>query len=85
MKPHAVFQRDGDDLHCEMPVTLRHRGARRRDRDAARSTARPTIKIPPETQTGQVFRLRDKGIKPRARPVTGRPVLPRRRRDAGQA
>ena len=34
LKPHAVFQRDGDDLHCEMPVSFTHGGARRRDRDS---------------------------------------------------
>jgi molecular chaperone DnaJ len=34
LKAHAMFQRDHDDLHCEMPIELRHRGAWRRDRDS---------------------------------------------------
>ena len=33
IKPHPVFQRDHDDLHCEMPVAITAPGARRRDRD----------------------------------------------------
>ena len=46
---------------CRSASPLRRSAARSRSR---RSTATPTIKIPPETQTGQVFRLRSKGIKP---------------------
>ena len=62
IKPHAVFQRDHDDLHCEMPV----RSPRRRW--AARSRfptldGKARIKIPAETQSGKIFRLRGKGIK----------------------
>ena len=34
IKQHEVFQRDGDDLHCEMPISFTHGGARRRDRGA---------------------------------------------------
>ena len=34
IKQHAVFERDGDDLHCEVPVGFTHGGARRRDRGA---------------------------------------------------
>ena len=33
LKPHPVFQREGADLHCEMPISFADRGARRRDRD----------------------------------------------------
>jgi molecular chaperone DnaJ len=34
LKPHAVFQREGADLHCEMPISFATAGARRRDRDS---------------------------------------------------
>ena len=34
LKPHPVFQREGADLHCEMPISFADRGARRRDRDS---------------------------------------------------
>ncbi len=62
VKPHAVFQREGDHLHCEMPVsfaTIALGG------DIAIPTldGTATIKIPAETQSGKVFRLRGKGIK----------------------
>lgn len=62
VRPHAIFERDGDDLHCEVPIRIAQA--------ALGDTVRvPTlggeaeIRIPAETQTGKVFRLRDKGVK----------------------
>jgi molecular chaperone DnaJ len=62
VRPHPIFERDGDDLHCEVPIRI--------GQAALGDTARvPTlggeaeIRIPAETQTGKVFRLRDKGVK----------------------
>ena len=62
VRPHAIFQRDGDDLHCEVPIRI--------SQAALGDTVRvPTLggevelRIPAETQTGKVFRLRDKGVK----------------------
>ena len=62
VRPHEIFQRDGDDLHCEVPIRI--------SQAALGDTVRvPTlggeaeIRIPAETQTGKVFRLRDKGVK----------------------
>ena len=62
VRPHPIFQRDGDDLHCEVPVRI--------SQAALGDTVRvPTlggeaeIRVPAETQTGKVFRLRDKGVK----------------------
>jgi molecular chaperone DnaJ len=62
LKPHSVFQRDGDDLHCEMPVsfTLAALGG---EIEIPTLEGSAKIKVPAETQTGQVFRLRGKGIK----------------------
>jgi molecular chaperone DnaJ len=62
LKEHGVFQRDGDDLHCEMPVsfTLAALGG---EIEIPTLDGSAKVKIPPETQTGQVFRLRGKGIK----------------------
>ena len=59
---HGVFQRDGDDLHCEMPIsfTLAALGG---EIEIPTLDGSAKIKIPVETQTGQVFRLRGKGIK----------------------
>ena len=63
LKAHGVFQRDGADLHCEMPVsfTVASRGG---ELHIPTLEGAAKIKIPPETQSGQVFRLRGKGIKP---------------------
>ncbi len=62
VRPHPIFERDGDDLHCEVPIRL--------SQAALGATVRvPTlggeaeIRVPAETQTGKVFRLRDKGVK----------------------
>jgi len=62
VRPHAIFERDGDDLHCDVPIRI--------SQAALGDTVRvPTlggeaeIRIPAETQTGKVFRLRDKGVK----------------------
>lgn len=62
VREHAIFQRDGDDLHCEVPIRF--------SQAALGDTLRvPTlggeaeIRVPLETQTGKVFRLREKGVK----------------------
>ena len=62
VRPHDIFERDGDDLHCDVPVRI--------SQAALGDTIRvPTLegevelRIPAETQTGKVFRLRDKGVK----------------------
>jgi molecular chaperone DnaJ len=62
LKPHAVFQRDNSDLHCEMPISFAV-AALGGDIEIPTLDGQARIKIPPETQTGQVFRLRNKGIK----------------------
>ena len=62
VRPHDLFERDGDDLHCEVPIRI--------SQAALGDNVRvPTLggdvelRIPAETQTGKVFRLRDKGVK----------------------
>ena len=63
LKQHPVFQRDGADLHCDMPVSFAT-AALGGDLEIPTLDGHATIKIPPETQTGQTFRLRNKGIRP---------------------
>jgi molecular chaperone DnaJ len=62
LKQHAVFQRDHNDLHCEMPIsfTIAALGG---EIEIPTLDGSAKIKIPAETQTGKVFRLRGKGIK----------------------
>ena len=70
LKPHAVFQREGADLHCEMPVGFAT-AALGGEIEIPTLDGQAKIRIPAETQTGQVFRLRNKGIRPVRGSVTG--------------
>ncbi|MBZ0094971.1 MAG: molecular chaperone DnaJ [Sulfuricella sp.] len=62
IKPHSVFQRDHNDLHCEMPISFTT-AALGGEIEIPTLDGHAKIKIPPETQSGKVFRLRGKGIK----------------------
>ncbi len=62
LKPHDVFQRDGDDLHCEVPVSI-VTAALGGDIEIGTLTDKVSINIPEGTQSGKTFRLRGKGIK----------------------
>ncbi len=70
LKPHSVFQREGADLHCEMPIGFAT-AALGGEIEIPTLDGQAKIKIPPGTQTGQVFRLRGKGIRPVRGSVTG--------------
>jgi molecular chaperone DnaJ len=62
VKSHAIFERHGSDLQCEVPigfVTASLGGSI----EVPTLSGRVTLKIPPETQTGKTLRLRGKGIK----------------------
>ena len=61
LKPHSVFQRDHNDLHCEMPISF-STAALGGEIEIPTLDGHAKIKIPAETQTGKVFRLRGKGI-----------------------
>jgi molecular chaperone DnaJ len=62
VKPHAVFQRDHNDLHCEMPISFAT-AALGGEIEIPTLDGAARIKIPAETQSGKQFRLRGKGIK----------------------
>jgi molecular chaperone DnaJ len=62
LKQHAVFTRDHNDLHCEMPISFTTAALGGEIRIPTLDGA-ASIKIPAETQSGRVFRLRGKGIK----------------------
>lgn len=70
IKRHPVFEREGDDLHCEMPISFTT-AALGGEIDIPTLDGAATIKIPAETQTGKVFRLRGKGIKNLRSHMTG--------------
>ena len=62
IKQHPVFQRDGDDLHCEMPISFTT-AALGGEIEIPTLDGAAGIRIPPETQSAKVFRLRGKGIR----------------------
>jgi molecular chaperone DnaJ len=62
IKPHNVFTREQNDLHCEMPVSFTT-AALGGEIEIPTLDGYAKIKIPAETQSGKVFRLRGKGIK----------------------
>jgi len=62
IRAHSVFQRENNDLHCEMPISFTT-AALGGEIDIPTLDGHAKLKIPAETQSGQVFRLRGKGIK----------------------
>lgn len=63
VKQHPIFERDGKNLYCEVPITFVD-AALGGDLDVPTLDGRVKLKIPAETQTGKLFRLRSKGVKP---------------------
>ena len=63
LKKHEIFERDGANLHCEMPISF-STAALGGEIEIPTLDGHAKMKVPPETQTGAVFRLRGKGIKP---------------------
>ncbi len=61
VKPHEIFQRDGDDLVCEVPISF-VQAALGSEIEVPTLAGKAHIKIPPGTQTGTVFRLKGKGV-----------------------
>jgi molecular chaperone DnaJ len=62
VKPHPMFQREGNNLHCEMPISF-STAALGGEIEIPTLEGSAKIRIPAETQSGKAFRLRGKGIK----------------------
>ncbi|KAB2314062.1 molecular chaperone DnaJ [Betaproteobacteria bacterium SCN2] len=62
LKAHPLFKRDGDDLHCEMPVSFAT-AALGGEVEIPTLDGHARLKVAAETQSGQVLRLKGKGIK----------------------
>ena len=62
IKKHAIFERDGDDLHCSVPISFTT-AALGGEIDVPTLAGKAAIDIPEGTQAGKQFRLRGKGIK----------------------
>jgi molecular chaperone DnaJ len=62
IKPHTMFQREGDDLHCEIPISFA-KAALGGEIEVPTLNGKASFTIPEGTQSGKTFRLRSKGIK----------------------
>ena len=62
LKKHDIFEREGDDIHCSVPVSFAT-AAMGGEIEVPTLAGKAAIDIPEGTQTGKQFRLRGKGIK----------------------
>ena len=62
LKKHDIFERDGDDLHCQVPLSFTT-AALGGEIEVPTLAGKAAIDIPEGTQAGKQFRLRGKGIK----------------------
>jgi molecular chaperone DnaJ len=62
VRPHQVFERDGMDLHCELPISFTT-AALGGEVEVPTLDGKVKLNIPKETQTGRRMRVRGKGIK----------------------
>jgi molecular chaperone DnaJ len=63
VKEHEIFQRDGRDLYCEVPIDF-VQATLGGEIEVPTLDGRVKLKVPAETQTGKLFRLRGKGVTP---------------------
>lgn len=63
VREHAIFQRDGKHLYCEVPISFAD-AALGGELEVPTLDGRVKLKIPEGTQTGKQFRLRGKGVAP---------------------
>lgn len=61
VKAHKFFERDGDDLHCVLPISF-PQAALGTELEIQTLDGEETIKIPEGTQSGRQFKLRGKGV-----------------------
>ena len=62
IKAHTVFQREGDDLHCEIPISFA-KAALGGEIEVPTLSGKASFTLPEGTQSGKTFRLRGKGVK----------------------
>jgi len=61
VRPHPVFERKGDDLHMNLPVTVAE-AALGAEVEVPTLKGKVALKIPPGTSSGRTFRLRGYGM-----------------------
>jgi molecular chaperone DnaJ len=70
VKPHALFKRDGPDLHCEVPVQF-VQAALGAEIEVPTIEGKVKLQVPSGTQSGRVMRLRGKGLRTLRSPSRG--------------
>ena len=63
VKKHAIFERDENNLHCAVPISMTM-AALGGEIEVPTLTGRVKLKIPAETQSGKLFRMRNQGVVP---------------------
>lgn len=63
VKDHEFFQRDGKNLYCEVPISI-FDACLGGEIEVPTLDGRVKLKVPGETQTGKLFRMRGKGVVP---------------------
>jgi molecular chaperone DnaJ len=63
VREHSIFVRDGSHLHCEVPISFAQ-AALGGDLEVPTLSGKVKLKIPAETQSSKLFRLRGKGVAP---------------------
>jgi len=61
VKAHEFFERDGNDLHCVMPISM-PQAALGEELTIPTLEGEATLKVPEGTQSGKEFRIRNKGV-----------------------
>ncbi len=62
VRPHEIFEREGDDLICDVPIQF-VQAALGAEIEVPTLSGRAFIRIPAGTQSGTVFRLKERGIR----------------------
>jgi molecular chaperone DnaJ len=61
VQPHSVFRREGDDVHLVLPIAIHEAGLGAK-LDVTTPDGSARVRVPPGTQSGQRFRLRERGV-----------------------
>lgn len=70
VKEHHIFERDGNNLYCEVPISF-SMAALGGEIEVPTLDGKVKLKIPAETQTGKLFRMRGKGVRSTPRGYAG--------------
>ena len=62
LKPHRIFQRDGANIHCRMPIAMPTAALGGTVEVPTIDGGRARVNVPPGTQSGHQFRLKSKGM-----------------------